>query len=245
VRDALAYLRLALNPGDRAALARIVDVPRRGLASLAATLLEEPATSAELAARAADFGPAAVAAAANLMAAIYELHTEAKRGAAPVALLDRALDRSGYRGWLEHHPDGTRRLRLLARLRALAQRVDVSLAEWLDSTALGEELAPADDDATRLSSVHMAKGREWRTTFVVGVEEGLVPHYRARSRSGASPAGDDALEEELRAFYVALTRARERLFLSACTQRSPGDRIEARQPSRWLHALPADLLAAV
>jgi DNA helicase II / ATP-dependent DNA helicase PcrA len=83
-----------------------------------------------------------------------------------------------------------------------------------------------------------------RTTFVVEVEEGLVPHYRARSRSGASPAADDALEEELRAFYVALTRARDRLFLSACTQRSPGDRIEVRQPSRWLHALPADLLAA-
>jgi len=89
----------------------------------------------------------------------------------------------------------------------------------------------------------MAKGREWRTTFVVGVEEGLVPHYRALSRPGTS-ADNDALEEELRAFYVALTRARERLFLSACLQRSPGDRIEARQPSRWLHALPADLLAA-
>jgi DNA helicase-2/ATP-dependent DNA helicase PcrA len=243
VRDALAYVRLALNPGDRAALARVVDVPRRGLASLAAALLEEPATTAELTSRAADFGPAAISAAATLMATVYELHAEAKRGATPVALLDRALDRSGYRGWLEHHPDGTRRLRLLARLRALAQRVDVSLAEWLDGTALGEELAPADEEATRLSSVHMAKGREWRTTFVVGVEEGLVPHYRALSRSGGSP-DDDALEEELRAFYVALTRARERLFLSACLQRSPGDRIEARQPSRWLHALPADLLAS-
>ncbi len=114
--------RLAVNPTDRAALARIVDVPRRGLARLAATLLEEPATTAELPARAADFGPPAVSAAAVVMATVYDLHSQASRGVAAVALLDRALDRSGYRAWLEHHPDGTRRLRLLARLRGLTLR---------------------------------------------------------------------------------------------------------------------------
>jgi len=242
VRDVLAYLRLALNPADRAALARIVDVPHRGLARLSATLLEEPATSAELATRAADFGPAAVSAAADLMATIYDLHAEAVRGASPGALLDRALDRSGYRAWLEHHPDGTRRLRTLARLRALAQRVDTPLAEWLDGAALGEELAP-DEEATRLSSVHMAKGREWRTTFIVGLEEGLVPHYRALAQPSTA-SDEDALDEELRTFYVALTRARERVFLSACLHRSRGERNEPRQPSRWLHALPPDLLLA-
>jgi DNA helicase II / ATP-dependent DNA helicase PcrA len=199
VRDVLAYLRLAVNPTDRAALARIVDVPRRGLGRLAATLLEEPATTAELPARAADFGPAAVSAAAGVMATVYDLHAQASRGVAPVALLDRALDRSGYRAWLEHHPDGTRRLRLLARLRALAQRVDVSLAEWLDATALGEDLVSADEEAIRLSSVHMAKGREWRATFMIGLEEGLVPHYRALVQAQEHPDGD-ALEEELRGF---------------------------------------------
>jgi DNA helicase-2/ATP-dependent DNA helicase PcrA len=100
VREVLAYLRLAINPADRLALARIVDIPPRGLGRLAATLLDEPATAAELPGRADDFGPAAVASAATLMAAIFDLHAEASRGAAPVALLDRALDRSGYRAWL-------------------------------------------------------------------------------------------------------------------------------------------------
>ncbi len=244
VRDVLAYLRLAVNPTDRAALARIVDVPRRGLGRLAATLLDEPATTAELPARAADFGPAAVSAAAGVMATVYDLHAQASRGVAPVALLDRALDRSGYRAWLEHHPDGTRRLRLLARLRALAQRVDVSLAEWLDAAALGEDLVSADEEATRLSSIHMAKGREWRATFMIGLEEGLVPHYRALVQAQERPDGD-ALEEELRGFYVGITRARERLFLSACLQRSRGEQAEPRQPSRWLHAFPPNLLVAV
>jgi DNA helicase-2/ATP-dependent DNA helicase PcrA len=243
VRDALAYLRLAVNPSDRAALARVIDVPRRGLALVAATLLGEPATTAELPVRAADFGPAAVSAAAALMATIYDLHDQAIRGASPVALLDRALDRSSYRAWLEHHSDGAARLRLLARLRALAHQVEVSLAEWLDGVALGEELGTADDEAIRLSSMHTAKGKEWRTTFVLGLEDGLVPHYRALALASTSPE-TDALDEELRALYVALTRARERIFLSTCLQRTSGDRTEVRQPSRWLRALPPDLLAA-
>jgi len=236
----LAYLRLAVNPTDRAALTRIVDRPPRGLARLAATLQEEPATTAELAGRAADFGPAAAAAAASVMAIVFDLHADAAGGASPVALNDRALDRSGYRTWLERHTDGTRRLRTLARFRALAQRAELPLAEWLDALALGDQLAPVEEEATHLSSVHLAKGKEWRTTFAVGLEEGLLPHYRAIE--GHQTAGP-ALEEELRVAYVALTRARERLFLSACRERSRGARTERRQPSRWLYALPSDILA--
>lgn len=242
VRDLVAYLRLAVNPSDRAALARIADRPPRGLGRLAATLLEEPATAAELPARAAPFGPAAQAVAAALLATVYDLHAEAERGTTPAALLHRALERSGYHAWLEHHPDGTSRLRSVARLRVLAARSELPLAEWLDAVALGEESAPLDEEATCLSSVHRSKGREWRATFAVGLEEGLTPHHRAIAQ-GVGQADGAALEEELRVCYVALTRARERLFMSACQRRSPGERIECRQPSRWLYALPPELLA--
>ncbi len=240
VRDLLGYLRLAVNPADRVALARIVDVPPRDLGRLAATLLEEPATTAELPGRAADFGPAAVAAAAALMAVVYDLHAETSRGASAVALLDRALDRSGYRAWLERHPDGTNRLRTLARLRTLTLRAELLPSEWLDALAVGDPITSVEDEVTHLSSVHAAKGKEWRATFTLGIEEGLVPHYRA---IGAGDAAEAALEEELRVLYVALTRARERLYLSACRVRSRGSRTERRQPSRWLSALPPDLLA--
>jgi DNA helicase-2/ATP-dependent DNA helicase PcrA len=242
VRDALAYLRLAANPDDRMALARIVDTPRRGLGLLAATLVEEPATANELPARAADFGPEAVSSAAALLATVWDLHAEAVRGATVAQLLDRALHRSGYRAWLERHPDGSRRLRMLGRLRQLAQRVGIPLVEWLDAASVGEDLGPGDEESIRLSSVHLAKGREWRATFLVGVEEGLIPHYRAVAES-TSGSDSEALDEELRGLYVALTRARERLYLSACRQRSNGASSESRQPSRWLNALPADLIA--
>ena len=193
-------------------------------------------------ARAAAFGPAAQAVAAALLATVYDLHAAAERGATPAAVLDRALERSGYRAWLERHPDGTSRLRSIARLRVLAVRSELPLGEWLDAVALGEELASPDEEATCLSSVHRSKGREWRATFAIGLEEGLTPHHRALAQA-AGQADGTALEEELRVCYVALTRARERLYMSACQTRSQGERVECRQPSRWLYALPPDLLA--
>jgi len=249
VRDALAYLRLARDPADRAALARIVNAPPRGLSRLAAALAEERATTAELPGRAAEFGPVVVAAAAGLVAVVYDLHAQAGHGLSPAALLDRALERSGYWAWLDRHPDGTERLRTLDRLRAIARRADADLDDWLDGLALGDNVDPAPEtEATRLSSIHQSKGAEWRATFLPGLEEGILPHYRAL-RSGSQPPHNDAaieeaLREELRVGYVALTRSRERLFLSYCRTREHGGSVEGRQPSRWLYALPPELLAA-
>jgi DNA helicase-2/ATP-dependent DNA helicase PcrA len=207
--------------------------------------VEEPATLAELPGRAEVFGPGVVAGAAALVATIYDLHAEVARRGSPAAVLDRALDRSGYRDWLEHHPDGPRRLRMLARLRTIAQRADIGLSEWLDALAVGEEVDPAESnlEAARLSTIHTAKGREWRAVFLPGLEESVLPHYRAlRARDGGPD--DAALEEELRVLYVAMTRPRERLYLSYCRQRSRGGRLETRSPSRWLYALPPELLAS-
>jgi DNA helicase-2/ATP-dependent DNA helicase PcrA len=150
-------------------------------------------------------------------------------------------EQSGYRAWLERHPDGVSRLRTLARLRALLARAEVPMGEWLEAAALGEGIGPADAEAACLSSVHRAKGREWRLTIAVGLEEGLIPHHRATDPTHDDP--DAALEEELRVLYVALTRARERLVLSTCQYRNRGQRRERRRPSRWLDALPPELLA--
>jgi DNA helicase-2/ATP-dependent DNA helicase PcrA len=237
VRDLVAYLRLARNPSDRAALARIADRPRRGLGRLQATLLAEP-TVAELPALASQFDPPVMAAAAALSALIYQLHAAACGGASPARLLDQVLDASGYGAWLERRPDRDAQLQVVARLRVLAQRADLGLAEWLDALAMGEEVdSAAHDEATRLCSVHQSKGREWRAVFLAGAEEGLVPHHHALQ-------DDAALEAELRLLYVALTRVRERLHISFCRRREQGGKAELRRPSRWLYALPPELLSS-
>jgi DNA helicase-2/ATP-dependent DNA helicase PcrA len=205
VRDILAYLRLACNPGDRLALARALEAPPRGLGRLAAVLVDEPATTlVELPSLADRFGPAIKAGAAALVATVYALHADVARGGSPAVLLDRALDQTGYRAWLERHPDGPTRLRTVARLRAIAQRAEVGLGEWLDALAGGEDVDPVESDpeATRLSSIHTAKGREWRVVFLPGLEESVLPHYRALHGRDGGP-DEAALEEELRVLYVA------------------------------------------
>ena len=81
-----------------------------------------------------------------------------------------------------------------------------------------------------------------RVVFLPGLEESVLPHYRAlRGRDGKPD--EAALEEELRVLYVAFTRPRERLYLSYCRERSHGGQMETRHPSRWLYALPPELLA--
>jgi DNA helicase-2/ATP-dependent DNA helicase PcrA len=236
VRDLVAYLRLACCPADQAALARIVDRPRRGLGVLSATLLAEPTTAAGLTALAAQFEPPVTLAAATFVALIYQLHASVNRGTSPAQLLDEILERSGYRAWLERRPDHAFQLQTVSRLRSIMQRGDLNLAEWLDALALGEEvdLIGADESA-RLCTIHQSKGREWRTVFLAGLEEGLVPHRRALQ-------DDRALDGELRLLYVAITRMRERLFASYCREREHAGALEPRQPSRWLYALPPDLL---
>jgi DNA helicase-2/ATP-dependent DNA helicase PcrA len=235
-RDLIAYLRLARNPSDRAALARIADRPRRGLGRLQATLLAEPTTVAELPALASQFEPSVMAAAARLTAVIYQLHAEACSGVSVAKLLDEVLHATGYAAWLDRRPDRDAQLQVVSRLRAVAQRAEGGLGDWLDALALGEEVdSQTQQDATRLCSVHQSKGREWRAVFLCGVEEGLLPHHHALQDG-------DALDGELRLLYVALTRVRERLFMSYCRRRERAGKLEPRQPSRWLYALPPELL---
>jgi DNA helicase II / ATP-dependent DNA helicase PcrA len=100
-----------------------------------------------------------------------------------------------------------------------------------------EDDATVDVDETgcvRLSTIHRAKGGEWRVVFVVGMEEGLLPHARALQSHLGDTAG---IEDERRVAYVAVTRTREHLYLTYCRTRWRGDRIEIRKPSRFLHGL--------
>lgn len=124
-------------------------------------------------------------------------------------------------------------------LRDLTERADSDRNSTLAELQCDEAGARETDDtkAVRLSTVHRAKGGEWRVVFVVGFEEGLLPHARALVDQ---PDGRGSLDEERRVAYVAVTRAREYLYLTSCRTRRRGDRIELREPSRFLRGLTLD-----
>jgi len=233
VGHALAYLRLAVNPDDGPALARIINVPPRRLARLAQRVAIDPCPGAELPEVAQAFGESAVASAEQIWQLIQELH--AASTLRPAVVLDLILERTGLADWIAELPDGEVRLNRLEALRRLMERATDGLDVWLDDMALEKESeGPADADRVLLSTIHRAKGREWPVVFVIGLEEGLLPHVRALD------GGQAGIEEELRVAYVAMTRARERLYLTYCRRRQRGDLTELRQPSRFLTDLPAE-----
>ncbi len=206
VRNALAYLRLAYNPADQAAWQR----------TLHAGLGNHPIKDIQL--------------------LISRLHAASRRQP-PHLLLDLALDLSGYRQWLAQQHDAEARLESLAELRQLLVRVDGGLGEWLTALAMDDEDAISNRaDAVTLSTVHAAKGCEWRVVFVVGLEEALLPHAHAL----APDARPEALDEERRLAYVAVTRPQERLYLTWRRTRRSGADTQTSQPSRFLAGLPVE-----
>ncbi|MDE3076198.1 MAG: ATP-binding domain-containing protein, partial [Chloroflexota bacterium] len=235
------YLRLADNLNDGLALARIVNVSPRRLARLTAILCNDPAPCSALVELAAPYGSQAVASAQALASWLEAIHLE-RASKAPAVLLELILEGSGYLAWLQQRADGSIRLENLRRLRALVARQDDDLSAWLADVQLGEDVESETQDADRvlLTTIHGAKGAEWRIVFVMGAEESLLPHYRAIALEAVDAT---AMEEELRVAYVAVTRARERLYVSYCRERRRGEQIELRRPSRFLTSVPAELLA--
>lgn len=237
-RDLLAYLQLVACPGDPAALARIVNTPPRGLEALASQLRHQPLPLARLEAVAASYGPGARSSARALTALITEL----RAGLAdlyPAEILDRVLERTGYGVWLARQANSAGRLARVEALRACARQCaggdhPMELAEWLVAVALADDPGAAASGVT-LSTIHAAKGAEWRVVFVVGLEEGLLPHAQALREAGGETS-------EGRVLYVAITRAKERLYLSRCRTRLRNGRPVLVAPSRFLRGLPPRLL---
>jgi DNA helicase-2/ATP-dependent DNA helicase PcrA len=242
VRDILAYLRLAHSPIDSAALSRIVNVPPRRLPRLAEAVSRHPVTLEALAPLAAAYGPQAAANAQALVALVQEFHA-ASAQLGPAQLLERVLEQTGYRDWLQQHTDGADRLRHIESLRVVVGRADTDLGTWLAELHLDQEVDPAvDDQRVLLSTIHSSKGLEWPIVFLVGLEEGVLPHARALGSSYEATADTSGLDDERRVFFVGLTRPRGLVCLSYCRERRAGDVVRIRRPSRFLDDLPSDLV---
>ena len=246
IRDVVSYLRLALNANDDSAFRRVINVPPRGVGeqTLAMITLAAQRRSVSLWEGLADvlasggLPSRTRAALARFVSLVAELREQASIG--PGALVESVIEKTGYETLIDDEPSPVRedRLQNLKELRMAAtdfeEREGLGLREFLDRTFLLADADSIRDDApVLLMSLHAAKGLEFDTVFLVGMEEGLIPHTRAVQDPGQ-------MEEERRLCYVGMTRARNRLVLTRARERSYfGDR-RVTLPSRFLSEIPAE-----
>ncbi len=249
IRDILAYARLSINPSDDVALRRIIGRPKRGIGDTALGRLMDWArinsTSLLTACANAEQILDRSAAKATEFAALMAAFAEAADNYTPGAFLRYAIESSGYVDLLRQEgQEGAVRLENLEELVNAAEEwqadhEDGTIADFLDDAALlssvddgrvKRENGDVPEDAVTLMTLHNAKGLEFPAVFIVGAEEGLLPS----KNSLLEPGG---IEEERRLFYVGITRAMDRLFLSAAQNRMQYGKTNAAEDSRFLEEL--------
>jgi DNA helicase-2/ATP-dependent DNA helicase PcrA len=250
IKDVMAYLTAVANPLDPLALRRIMNVPKRGIgpATEAAVQLHADTNGMSLreALRESDqlgLGPKVTGALLGLGAMLDKASLKAPN--APVAdILKDILDETRYVEVLRssRDPQDEARAENIEELLAVTREFqrnnpDGTLLDFLTETALVAAADELDDSSGTVSlmTLHTAKGLEFDAVFLTGVEEDLLPH-----RMSASEPGGPA--EERRLFYVGITRARKKLFLSLAMTRAQFGEVNVAMPSRYLQEIPADLI---
>jgi DNA helicase-2/ATP-dependent DNA helicase PcrA len=257
VKDALAYLRLLINPADAASLRRIINKPARGIGKTTIERAEILAIErniglVEAIGLIAD-GAVSMRVPVKLPAFLHQIDAlrDEVSDWSPADALTRVLDQTGYTSHLEREdtPEADARLENLRELQTAAEdfeRVNAatadddrsSLERFLDQVALVSDLDFYDekDDCVSLMTAHTAKGLEYPIVFLVGMEEGIFPHaMSARDERG--------VEEERRLCYVGMTRAMERLTLTCAAERHRFGSRSSSPPSRFLGEIPGSALA--
>lgn len=244
IRDALAYLRVVVQPADDLAFERIVNTPKRGLGDATLQAVHTLARAQSL----------PLTAAARLLVETDELKPKARStltallndfdrwrsmvdGIDHPELAGTILDESGYTEmWQkEKTPDAQGRLENLKELISALEEFD-SLAGFMEHVSLVmENDEKTDVDKVTIMTLHGAKGLEFDAVFLPGWEEGVFPHQRAIDESGAQ-----GLEEERRLAYVGLTRARKRAFVSYAANRRIYNQWQSSLPSRFVGEIPED-----
>jgi DNA helicase II / ATP-dependent DNA helicase PcrA len=255
IKDVLAYLRLAHNPYDSVSLTRVLNWPGRGIGDR---------SEAELTRWASELGVPVFQAlkeleddavkspfnsrTATALRGFYRLLDElldARRELPLVELLDRILDRVGVREALVREygvEEADDRWANVEELRTVASDYvnmppEVQLATFLEEVALVADVDKLDPEADAITCItlHQAKGLEYPAVFLIGLEEGLLPHSRSTDER-------DKVEEERRLLYVGMTRAKRRLYLCYAFRRTSFGRTNLSTPSRFLADIPRELL---
>ncbi len=267
IKHALAYLRMIANPDDNNALLRIINFPVRGIGARGLEQLQDDAKQQDgslwqAALEKYRSGAIPIQGSEDMASVSHSRNKKVdkpKKGVNSFVVLIEAIQQGcvelslpeivvhmlEHSGLVEHYRterEGANRLENLNELINAAtsyiqEAEDDSLAAFLAHASLeaGEHQSGDNQDALQLMTVHSAKGLEFHSVFLSGLEEGLFPHENSRNEAGG-------LEEERRLMYVALTRARRRLYLSFAQNRMLHGQTRYNIPSRFLQEIPDSLL---
>lgn len=235
VKDLMAYMRLLFQPNDRVSFTRIVNVPKRGIGAVSVQKFltwhdtSEGSIIDHLAHVHESDGltPKAKSALKELGDTLSEL--QQKIDNSPADLLEAIIEKTGYLQFInDGSPQADERMENVGVLIAEA-KVYADTATFLEEMALMSSSDETADDQVTLMTLHAAKGLEFPVVFLVGMEEGILPHTRVFD-SGKP----DDIEEERRLCYVGITRAREELFVTCANSRTQFGQIGYNMPSRFL-----------
>jgi DNA helicase-2/ATP-dependent DNA helicase PcrA len=262
VKDVVAYLRFCFNPNDALSFGRIVSVPSRKIGSVTVEALSAFAREREIdllsvlaePSRVPGLPKPSVAPLQKFRAQLESLR--AVMGVLrPSELLDHVVEVMGLKAhYLDGTPQGEARLENINELRGLAESFDEreptqGLEDFLAEVALVSDVDAYDEngEGVTLITLHMVKGLEFPVVFLVGMEEGLLPHQRALDEREENPnlvGATTEMAEERRLCYVGMTRAKDRLYLSCAFRRHLYGRSQPAFPSRFLTEIPQSMLAA-
>ncbi|MBL8446216.1 MAG: UvrD-helicase domain-containing protein [Zoogloeaceae bacterium] len=254
IKHALAYLRLLVNPDDDTAFLRVVNFPPRGIGARTIETLQDAArhSGTSLVRAVAAVAGKGGSNLSQFLALLEGLRRQASGLALP-DLIARVVSGAGLAMHYQNEREGQERLENLDELVSAAANfaaeaagrhlgesgqpdLHAELVEFLSHAALeaGDHQADAGADAVQLMTVHAAKGLEFGIVFLTGLEEGLFPHDNSLN-------GEDGLEEERRLMYVAVTRARRRLYLSLAQSRMLHGQTRYNLRSRFITEVPPQL----
>ncbi|MFH1381976.1 MAG: UvrD-helicase domain-containing protein [Chloroflexota bacterium] len=254
VKDIIAYLRLIQNPHDNVSFSRVINVPQRGIGEQTQHKLADWAKSHGLSqfealklvtkneAGTSPFPPHTGRVLVGFLNLMGEFIT-ASRELNLVELFDRLVERTGYKSYILSGLEGEDRWENILELRTVAEQYQElpppeGLSAFLEGVTLVADVDSLDESvpAVTLITLHQAKGLEFPVVFIVGMEDGLLPHIRSM---------DDPtqMEEERRLCYVGITRAKQKIYLVRAFRRSLMGRSMVSPPSRFLNDIPSQLVA--
>ena len=248
VKDIICYLRVIHNPQDNVSLLRIINVPGRGIGQKTISALQDLAKAHDVslfqalrqitqnaaAGEAKQALPLRTIQALAGFDALMAEFTACSRELSLSGVMNEILERTGFRAYLQGKDDGEERWENIIELRNVAAEYDEmdteqGLTAFLEKVSLVSDIDGLDEtaDAVTLITLHQAKGLEFPAVFIVGLEEGILPHRRSFD-------DPEQMEEERRLCYVGITRAKKYLYLLRSYRRSLFGGSAANPPSRFL-----------